>query len=157
MLSGTFSATLQFEATADGGRAGKPSTLSSELHVGSHLCYGPGNLAVKLFGVDQRQSSLQHLCFWNGCSDCQHFNRILSSLMSFNEIRISGLLWDVKLEGDGRRTFGTALLEIHNGTVKLFFDSIKLLNEFTSFKAGSEIVVQGGLSIFEGNPQIKVS
>ena len=77
--------------------------------------------------------------------------------MGFNEIRISGTLWDVKLEGDGRRTFGTALLEIHNGTFKLFFDSIKLMNQFTSLKAGSEIVVQGSLATFNGDPQIHVS
>ena len=77
--------------------------------------------------------------------------------MSFNEIRISGLLCDVQVETNSRRTYGTALLEIHSGTVKLFFDSIKLINRFTSFRAGSEIVVQGSLAIEHGNPQIKVA
>ncbi|MGC2331830.1 MAG: hypothetical protein WA581_10275 [Candidatus Acidiferrales bacterium] len=77
--------------------------------------------------------------------------------MSFNEVRISGLLWDVQAGGDGRHSYGTALLEIHNGTVPIFYDSIKLMNQFTSFKAGSEIVVQGSLAIFDGSPQINVS
>jgi len=77
--------------------------------------------------------------------------------MSFNEIRISGLLCDVQVETNSRRTYGTALLEIHSGTVKLFFDSIKLINRFTSFRAGSEIVVQGSLAVEYGNTQVKVA
>jgi hypothetical protein len=77
--------------------------------------------------------------------------------MSFNEIRISGILWDVKIETNDRQTFGTALLEIHSGTVKLFFNSIRAINQFTSLKAGSEIIVQGSLAIEYGNPQIRVS